>query len=405
MLRPSGGEKCGLVTLDRVYELLYAGNLLPTEVTREVDDVPNRLPGNESAYKVAKAIALLEAVTDAPRTPHNLAVVLHPRVDADSELGAVQAALDALEEKQVIKQSEEGYKPLTLQEKKWEDERRGLAPKPAERNRIKREILAEVFGDPNIRKYHYQNLKTIKTALIVEGEVVDSSGDVRLNILMADDKDELAERSKEARTVSNEKRNELFWVFPLSGEIHRLIEELYRSREMVSTYDRVASQQQLAPELRPTLSDEKVQKDRHQRALRSKLAEAVQGGSGFFRAVHMDGSSLGHSLPEIVHGLLDSAVPSLYPKIELGNRPIKGDEAEKFLTAANLSGLPPVFFDQEGGLGLVAKQAGKFVPNLGAEICREVLEYLNQTGTLVWQQGDGQDHRRPLSRNWLRVGR
>ena len=33
-----------LVTLDKVYELLYLGNLLPTETTREVDAIPKTLP-------------------------------------------------------------------------------------------------------------------------------------------------------------------------------------------------------------------------------------------------------------------------------------------------------------------------------------------------------------------------
>ncbi|MFP3869817.1 MAG: BREX system P-loop protein BrxC, partial [Syntrophobacteria bacterium] len=73
-----------LVTLDKVYELLYLGNLLPTETTREVDDVPKHLPGDEMPLKVAKAVALLETVKDLPRTVHNIAVVLHPSVEADS---------------------------------------------------------------------------------------------------------------------------------------------------------------------------------------------------------------------------------------------------------------------------------------------------------------------------------
>ena len=59
-----------------------SGNLLPTEVTREVDDVPSRLPNDAMAHKVTKAIALLEVVTDLPRTPRNLGAVLHPRIDA-----------------------------------------------------------------------------------------------------------------------------------------------------------------------------------------------------------------------------------------------------------------------------------------------------------------------------------
>jgi hypothetical protein len=192
------------VTLDRVYELLYAGNLLPTEVTREVDDVPKRLPADEMAYKVARAIALMEVVTDAPRTPHNLAVVLHPSVESSSILSQVEVALKALVDKQVVRESEEGFKLLTIHEKRWDDTRCGLDPKPADRNRIKRECYVEIFADPKIKKYRYKDLKSIKLSQAVDGEVVDSVGDVRLNILCADNPEESGDRCKEARTASGD---------------------------------------------------------------------------------------------------------------------------------------------------------------------------------------------------------
>src|SRR5262249_37370449 len=96
------GESIGaLVTLDRVYELLYLGNLLPSEVTREIDAIPRHFPGHAMEHRVAKAIALLEAVKDLPRTPHNIAVVLHPTVEADFALEDVKTALKSLESAQM----------------------------------------------------------------------------------------------------------------------------------------------------------------------------------------------------------------------------------------------------------------------------------------------------------------
>ena len=86
------------VTLDRVYELLYMGNLLPTEVAKEIDGVVSRFPEQPMAQKVIKAIALLEPVKDLPRTKHNLAVVLHPSIDAQPLTNAVGEALKLLEE-------------------------------------------------------------------------------------------------------------------------------------------------------------------------------------------------------------------------------------------------------------------------------------------------------------------
>jgi len=62
----------------------------------------------------------------------------------------------------------------------------------------------------------------------------------------------------------------------------------------------------------------------------------------------------------------------------MGSRPLKGTEAEDFLKAADLKALPPLFYGGEQGLGLVVKEGAKFVPNPGADIAKEVLDYLDQ---------------------------
>jgi hypothetical protein len=366
-----------LVTLDRVYELLYAGNLLPTEVSHEVDSAARNLPGQEMAHKVVKAIALLEVVKDLPRTHHNLAVVLHPAVEADSVLPEVQAALAILERAQIVRDSEEGYKLLTAQEKTWETKRNGLEPKPADRNRIKRELLREIFSDAQVRTYRYKN-RPFRLAVYANGEGIEPDGHIPFHILPTDDAEEFAERMREARVTSNDRKNDLLWVIQIPDDAHRLIEELYRSQEMISEHERLAAQGKLPPEDAPSLAEEKVRRDRLQRDLRARLLVALQGGVGFFRGVQSDGSALGRTLPEVLKGLLDDVVPQLYPKLEMGVRPLKGDEPEKFLAAANLGGLPQIFYEGENGLGLVTKQAGRFVPHLGAEICKEVLDYLRR---------------------------
>src|SRR5262249_22822968 len=171
------------------------------------------------------AIALLEVVTDLPRTPRNLAVVLHPRIDADSLLAEVEKALKKLEEAQIVRESEEGFKLLTIQEKHWDTTRRELYPKPADSNRIKRELLQETFADPALRGYRYQNRKTFPLSLTINGEMVESAGQIALEILIADDPEEFETTCEEARRASNEKREALFWVGALSDEVHRYIEE------------------------------------------------------------------------------------------------------------------------------------------------------------------------------------
>ena len=95
-----------------------------------------------------------------------------------------------------------------------------------------------------------------------------------------------------------------------------------------------------------------------------------------FRGVARDASSLGKNLGEIIKKLLDQVVPDLYPKLEMGSRPLRGDEPDIFLKAADLKALPQVFYVGDRGLGLVTKEGSKYVPNPNADVAKEVRDYL-----------------------------
>jgi hypothetical protein len=363
------------VTLDRVYELLYMGNLLPTEVSREVDTAVARFPDNQMAHKVIKAIALLEPVKDLPRTPHNLAVVLHPAIDAQPLAKAVVDALKILEDAQFVRQTEDGYKLLTNKEKNWESERSGRDPRPAARNRIHQDLIKDLFGEPKLRSYRYKELRAFRVALKVDGETVDSEGEISFNLALspeAEQKTALAE----AREESASRPSELFWVATLDDEVRDQVAELYRSNEMVAEYDRLGAQNRLTSEESGCLADEKSRRDRIRRKLRGLLLACIEGGGAYFEGVQHDATALGASLTPALHALLDKAVPRLYPKIEIGVLPLAGSEPEKFLTSTNLTGLPAIFYSDQPDQALVVKQSNRMVPNLGCELCREIHSYL-----------------------------
>jgi len=69
-------------------------------------------------------------------------------------------------------------------------------------------------------------------------------------------------------------------------------------------------------------------------------------------------------------------VPDIYPKLEMGAKKIKGDEPDKVLSAANLNGLPAIFYNTGDGLNLVIRQGNRYVPNANAEIALEILNYI-----------------------------
>jgi hypothetical protein len=366
-----------LVTLDFVYELLEVGNLLPSEVSREIGDVASRLKGDELALKLVKAIALLESVKDLPRTAHNLAVVLHPAVDAQPLIQPVEKALAELERTQFVRNTEEGFKLLTVQEKQWETDRNGRAPREADRHRLHRESIGDLFAEPKLRSMVYRNLRSFKLSVAVDGQSVVSDGDIPLQMSLVAPA-EWATALSEVRSESAAKAGELFWVAALDDTVRDVATELYRSREMVSEFDRMGAQQKLTAEESSCLADEKKRRDKFQRELRERMARAIEGGTSFFQGVERTGASLGASLSEMAQGVLEIAIPALYPKLEIGNLPLGGSETEKFLTATNLSGLPKVFYDDRPERSLVVKQGGQFVPNLGCDLARELLEHLRR---------------------------
>ena len=366
-----------LVTLDLVYELLEAGNLLPSEVTKEISRIARQVKGNPLTSRVAKAIVLLEAVKDLPRTPHNLAVVLHEAVDAPSGRKKIEEALDILEKAQFVRRTEDGYKLLTAQEKNWETQRNGLEPREADRNKIQRELIGVLFEDPKIRSYRYENLRGFRLGLILDGNAVSAEGDLRFNLFLPTAAEHKGTMN-EARETSAAKSQELFWVSVMSEDAASSVSELYRSREMVGEYDRLAAQQKLTAEEAVCLGDEKSRRDRLERETRAHLLKCLEAGASFFQGVQTEVTSLGKSLSEMLSALLDRAIPVLYPKLDIGVLPLSGEEPEKLLISANLDGLSSLFYNDDPNLSLVIKQGAHHVPNLGCELCREVIEYLRR---------------------------
>ena len=195
---------------------------------------------------------------------------------------------------------------------------------------------------------------------------------------MAEDADELTKRIEEIRSESQQKshENDLYWLFCQTPEIDELVGQLHASRKMVDKYNQLSAQQKISPDDAICLQDEKNSKNGFEIRLRDKLTEAMERGTGMFRGVQKDASALGKGIGEILRKLFGQVVPAFYPKLQMGSRPLKGDEADHILKAADLKALPNVFYAGDQGLGLVIRDGPKSVVNTNADVAREVLDYL-----------------------------
>ena len=371
-----------LVTLDAIYELVE-GNL-STEKQKDISDIVDRFQDdatdNGMTARVAKALALLEFVRDLPRTEANIAACLVDRVGQPAPLAAVEAALHKLDSAQFVRNTEEGWKLQTAQEKNWEAERRSyLNPKPRDRNEIIRAGLSAIFEEPKLKTYRHQNLRNFRVGVTVNGSIVDE-GQIPLNVIVAEDDESFTERLQEIRNESRQPahENEIYWVFSLNKTLDDQVVQLFASKEMVRKYDQLRAQNRITNEELVCLQDEQSQLGRRQGLLRDRLVSAVENGQGLFRGNAKDAAALGKALPDIFRSLFAYAVPDLYPKLEMGARSLKGSEAEEILKAANLNGLSQVFYGSDKGLNLVIKDGANYVPNPHADIAKAVLDYLKR---------------------------
>jgi tRNA uridine 5-carbamoylmethylation protein Kti12 len=369
-------EKIGtLVTLDRIFDLMESN--LPSERQRDITDIQNLWANDPWPLRTAKVIALLENVRGYPRTERNIAAVLYDSLESTSPLAEVERSIELLHDRQFIRQAEDGWKLLTDQEKSWATERDSLNPNPKERREIWEDLLRSIFNEPAFSRYQMEK-RTFKLGVTWEGRTL-TQGEIPLELRISDSPQVFDRDGSDIRKESREKTKQIFWALSADDELDNLVAELYRSKQMNAKYDQLRAQSKIKPDESASLANEKLETGRRETALRGLIVNALQNGTGFFDGVSKLGAELGKSASESLRAMLGYAVPLLYPKLQMGTRPIKGNEADEILKAANLNGLSKVFYGGSEGLELVVKEgANKYVVNIQAAIAKEVMGYLNK---------------------------
>ena len=367
-----------LVTIDKIFDIVE-GNL-STEKRKDLADIFDQFGGDGSmASRVSKVVCLLEFIRDLPRTEANIAACIVDAIGEQAPLAEVRDALKCLQEAKFVRETEEGWKLQTAQEKNWETERRSLEPRPRDRNELLKSTLGDIFNEPVLKSYRFQKLKTFNIGLSFNGSQI-SDGHVSLSLFASEDGDSFEKRLEEIRNESRSEghKNEIYFLFSLNPEIDDLVADLYSSKKMVEKYDQLRGQNRITREEAASLEDEKKEVMRKQSRLRDLVRSALLGGSFIFRGISRDGSDLGKSLESIIKKALDEVILDLYPRLPIWAKPLKGKEASEILKAANLNGLSPIFYNGEQGMELVVKDGQKYVPNSNAEIVQEVLQHLNR---------------------------
>lgn len=314
------GEEVGiLATLDRSYELL--DEVIPTAWQHEVAQVAGTHGGYSPEARILRVIALCTDVPGLPMILRNLATCLHPSISAEALDPIVENALAHLVKEDRLRQSVNGYRLQSPEQKDWEKTRRGIDMKPAKATRLRQQILMDTLGSLTVSRG-----RTFTVALLVEGEEMNR-GDIVLDLQHEADLNTL-------RMTSRSRKNRIYWTFTASDATWEALAELHRSDEMIERYDHAGH----TDTQREMLGEERRRRDRNLRKAELHLAEDVAAGTILFRGVTKAVPS--GNLHSITTTLVTGYLESIYPQLGMFSGSFKRAEVLQVLAADSLLGLP-----------------------------------------------------------------
>ncbi len=337
-----------LATLDRSYMLLE--ELIPTSWRAEIEQVANQYGAESVEAQVMKVVALCVEVPALPLTSGNIAALLHPSVTAESNADEISDALTRLVGDDRLRETDEGYKLQSPEQKDWEQVRRGIDLTPGSSVRLRRQLLKQSLSGVTVTRG-----RAFRVDVTVDGENV-VSGDLSLMI------EEASPLSREAlRASSREAANEnaVNWVYELQPDTWDALLELHRSRTMIEQRDipnRTATEIEL-------LGEERMREQSNEVTAIQRLAHDLAAGQVVFRGRIDDVD--GTDLRSTAHRLLTDRLEEIYPQLHLFTANLRRGDVMHVLRTTDLSALPESLLDDGIGLVTVTPEGYQFVIDHG----------------------------------------
>lgn len=323
-----------LVTMDRSYELLHEN--IPTSWRAEVEQVTEKYGSDSTEAKAIRVVALCSEVHALPMTASNISVLLHPAIAAEALRDQVASALTNLVADDRLRETDDGYKLQSPEQKDWEKTRRAIDLAQGPSVRLRRFLLKQVLSALTVGKG-----RAFKVGVSVEGEE-QVGGEVQLEIEEAD-----SARREAIRQASREAahQNRITWVYELSDETWNSLTEMHRSRTMIERRD---TPNKTAEEIQ-LLGEERERMRRHESGAIHGLKRDLAAGQVIFRGL-LDNVEEA-DLREMAHRVTSDRLPDVYPQLNQFNASLRKEEVLRLLRTTDLGAVPEALQDE--GIGLV----------------------------------------------------
>lgn len=348
-------------------------------VHQAVGKVKIRFPDSQIHHDVAKTVAVLQILGNLPVTLHNVASLMHPSVDAPSQLDAVMTAVQELLNDPLVPLGEKDGNLVFLSEKlrDIEQERGAIPLRTVEVRRVFNEALRATF-DPLPRVTH-QGSMTVTSGLKVLGATGPSAlaGEQHTIQTIVEAvppteyetaKNRLVEESR-----SRSERNSIWLLARVAPELDDLAGEIYRCRRIVELHRNEPDQ-----EVKDYCAGQLDRAARLTTELQSKIKQTLQAGSFVFRGQTTAVSALDTDLLEASKKLLSDVAAQVFDRYVEAPVRVTTDVAEKFLKVAN----PAAITSALDPLGLVQTSAGSPKFDTDHKAIVSIRDYLEKHGSV-----------------------
>lgn len=298
-------------------------------------------PDNSLQIDIAKTVCILQILDNIPRTPQNIASLMHPGISNPPNLDNVKQAIEDLTKEPSIPFGEEDnqYKFFSEKLNDIEKEKSTIVIRSLEINRIRSEALKEVYNPlPSVSLFTTLAVQTGLKTMASGGVVTSLAGD-RNPIQTIIDFSEPLEYSTALTQVVEESRQRshqtsIFLLGQKAQEMDELANEVYRCREIANKYKNDPES-----EIRKYCSSQSERANKLILELTCLLKASLTKGSFVFRGITTAVDTLGSDLIEASKKNLSEVAKQVFEKYIEAPVRVDTDLAEKFLKMGNLNSI------------------------------------------------------------------
>jgi hypothetical protein len=354
-------------------DIRRAPSSMHTAVTKTLD----RFPDSPLHQGIAKTVALLQILDNLPVTAHNIAALLHPAVDAASQQGEVDRAIDELVNDVHVPFGKRGDDFYFFSEKinDIEQERAKLPLRSMDVRRIQNDALRQVFDPRPSTKLLGSRSVTIGLKASVGSSLSSLAGEnepiqLIVEFAPADEYDAVRTRLVE-ESRQRQAAQDVYMVGRVSPEMEDKAAEIYRCQEIVRLH-----RNDLDQEVRDYCTNQTLRAEELAGELQRLLQRSLGQGSFVFRGQMTPVDTLDADPRAAATKLLADVAEQVFERYAEAPHSAETGVAEKFLRASNLKGISSAI----DPAGLVVMSGGVPQINRDHKALVSLRDYLGSQG-------------------------